>query len=152
MLGEFVEVILKCVLKKKSLLLTNVWSNLADFLSSLMPNGHEMALNTQQNDHVNIQFKQWIEGKKNTNPNKLLLCGFYLPASISLLCWASMARVTPVHYTVKALNSFPTTPQRSPWGGFYYSPSPPDNTLPIMPLFNPIPPGIDTRGLERVWG
>lgn len=68
MLGEFVEVILKCVLKKKSLLLTNVWSNLADFLSSLMPNGHEMALNTQQNDHVNIQFKQWIEGKKKHQP------------------------------------------------------------------------------------
>lgn len=68
---------------------------------------------------------------------------------LSLLSWASLARVTPVHYTIKALNSSPTTLQRSPWGGFHYPASPPNNTLPIIPLFNPIPPGIDTRGLQR---
>lgn len=86
-------------------------------------------------------------GKKTRN--KLFLCRFFPPAP-TWNHFSSPVRLTPAHYIAKPRLS-PTTLHRSPWGGFLYPASPPHCTPPISPLFNSIPPGMDTRGLEGGW-
>lgn len=90
--------------------------------------------------------------KEKKNPPKIN-CGsnFYLPALddiITLLSISVQSDTSPLQHGKPS--SPHSSPHRSPWGGFHHPA--PNNTLPIMPLFNPIPPGIDTRGSERGWG
>lgn len=96
---------------------------------------------------------KWKRQSSKKTKNKLWQWSFLflLVVSVKLLLFWAVARVTPVHYATKAFNSSLSTLQRSPWGGSHYPPSPADNTLPIMPLFNPIPPGMDRRGFEWGW-
>lgn len=67
---------------------------------------------------------------------------------ITLPSISGQSDTSPLHRQSPQL--FPRNPQRSPWGGFLSAAGTANNSLPIRPLFNPIPPGIDTRGLERV--
>lgn len=113
-------------------------------LLHLWPRLGYWATNTENN--ARVQFSSEI----SKSPLTRHISSHCVPSTcsirlISLLCWSDSS---PLQH--QSPPRHPLYLSGSPWGGFNSTPIPPNNTLPIMPLFNPIPPVIDTRGLERL--